>query len=131
MNTDRKIGKVLGELQSEVMEVIWQSQDPVSVKTVTQSLQEKRTIAYTTVMTVMGRLVDKGLLKRKESGKAYIYQPTHSKEKFLTRVSRQIIRNFASTFGEPAITHFAEEVDKLAPEKKKELVKLLKEAKKR
>lgn len=131
MDTDQKIGKVLGELESEVMEIVWQSQTPVSVKAVTQILQKKRSIAYTTVMTIMGRLTDKGLLKRKEFGKAYTYQPVYSKEKFLTRISRQIIRNFISSFGESAIAHFAQEVDKLAPEKKEELTRLLKEAKKK
>lgn len=130
MNTEQKIGKVLGELESEVMEIIWQSKGPISVRTVTQSLQKKRKIAYTTVMTIMGRLVEKGLLKRKESGKAYIYQSAYSKNKFLTRITRQIIKNFIASFGDAAIAHFAEEVEKLAPEKRREFKKLLKEAKK-
>lgn len=129
MNTEEKVGKVLGDLESDVMEIIWQSKGPISVRTVTQSLQKKRQIAYTTVMTIMGRLVEKGLLKRKESGKAYIYQPTYSREKFLTRVSRQIIKNFIASFGDGAVAHFAEEVNKLAPEKRKQLHKLLKETK--
>lgn len=130
MNTEEKVGKVLGELESDVMEIVWQSKEPISVRTVTQSLQKNRQIAYTTVMTIMGRLVEKGLLKRKESGKAYIYQPAYSKEKFLSRVSRQIIKNFIASFGEAAVAHFAQEINKLAPEKRKRLRKLLKEAKK-
>lgn len=130
MNPEQKIGKVLGELESDVMEIIWQSKGPISVRTVTQSLQKKRQIAYTTVMTIMGRLVEKGLLKRQESGKAYIYQPAFSKEKFLSRITRQIIKNFVANFGDGAVAHFAEEVEKLAPEKRKELKKILQEAKK-
>lgn len=129
MNTEEKIGKVLGELESDVMEIIWQSKGPISVRTVTQSLQKKRQIAYTTVMTIMGRLVNKGLLKRQESGKAYVYQPVYSKEKFLSRVSRQIIKNFIASFGEAAVAHFAEEINKLTPEKRKQLQKMLKEVK--
>lgn len=130
MNTENKVGKVLGELESDVMEIIWQSKGPISVRIVTQSLQKKRQIAYTTVMTIMGRLVEKGLLKRKESGKAYIYQPVYSKDRFLTRVSRQIIKNFIANFGDTAIAHFAEELNRLTPTKRKELKKLLKEAQK-
>ena len=131
MNTGQKVGKVLGELESEVMEIVWQYSEPVSVRTVTEILQRKRKIAYTTVMTIMGRLVDKGLLKRKESGKAYMYQPAFSKEKFLTRISRQIIKNFMSSFGDVAVAHFVEEVGKLSSAKRTELRRLLKEAKKR
>lgn len=127
----RAVGKVLGELESEIMEIIWQSEEPVSVRVITEALQKKRKIAYTTVMTIMTRLVDKGLLKRATSDKAYTYQPAYSKDKFLTRISRQIIKNFVSSFGDAAIAHFAQEIDKLAPEKKKELTKLLKEAKKK
>ena len=126
MDTEQKVGKVLGELESEIMEIVWQSSRSVSVREVTENLQHKRKIAYTTVMTIMGRLVDKGLLKRKESGKAYIYQPTYSKDKFLTRISRQIIKNLIANFGDIAIAHFAQEVDKLVPVNRQELLKILK-----
>lgn len=130
MSTNQKIGKVLGELESEVMEIAWKSNESISVRSVADILQKDRKIAYTTIMTIMGRLVEKGLLKRKESGKAYFYQPVYSKEKFLTRITRQIIKNFFASFGDAAVAHFAEEVEKLAPEKRKELQKILKEAKK-
>ncbi|MBI3486204.1 BlaI/MecI/CopY family transcriptional regulator [Candidatus Daviesbacteria bacterium] len=130
MNTNQRVGKILGELESEIMEIVWQYSEPVSVRIVTENLQKKRKIAYTTIMTIMARLVDKGLLKRNQAGKAYSYQPTYSKDKFLTRISRQIIKNFISSFGDAAIAHFAGEVEKLAPEKRKELQKLLKEAQK-
>lgn len=130
MNTEQKIGKVLGELESEIMEIVWHAPNPVSVRYATEKLQDKRKIAYTTVMTIMGRLVEKSLLKRQESGKAYIYQPTFSRDKFLGRITRQIIKNFVANFGDGAIAHFAEEVEKLTPTKRKELKKILKEAKK-
>ena len=129
MSANQKIGKVLGELESEVMEIIWQCKEPVSVKVVTQNLQKKRQIAYTTVMTIMSRLADKGLLKCKKTGKAYIYQSAYSKDKFLTRISRQIIKNFVSSFGETAVAHFIQEVEKLTPVKRQALLKMLKENK--
>lgn len=121
-------GKVLGELESEIMKLVWDVNTPTSVKTITESLLKKRKIAYTTVMTVMGRLVEKGLLKRKSFGKAYQYEAAYSKDKFLTRISRQIIKNFVSSFGESAIAHFAQEVDKIPIEKRKKLIKILKES---
>lgn len=131
MNTEEKVGKVLGELESSVMEIIWQKSNPVSVREITVQLQKKRKIAYTTVMTIMGRLVAKGLLKRQEAGKAYIYQPVYSKDRFLTKITRQIIKTLQVHFGEAAIAHFAKEVEKLTPDKRKKLAKLLQEAKKR
>ena len=130
MDTGQKVGKVLGELESDIMEIIWQSKEPISVRTVTQSLQKKRQIAYTTVMTIMNRLVEKGLLSRKQEGRAYLYKGAVSKDKFLTRISRQIIKNFIANFGDVAIAHFAQEVDKLVPVKRQELLKILKGTKK-
>lgn len=130
MSSEHRIGKVLGELESEIMEFVWHSLNPVSVRDVTEKLQHKRKIAYTTVMTIMGRLVDKGLLNRKQQGRAYLYKSAVSKDKFLTRISRQIIKNFIASFGERAVAHFAEEVNRLTPIKRKELKKLLKEAQK-
>ena len=122
--------QMLGDLEKEIMEFMWTKNQPVTVRIVYESISKKRKIAYTTAMTIMGRLVDKGLLKRKESGKAYIYQPTYSKDKFLTRISRQIIKNFIANFGDVAIAHFAQEVDKLVPVKRQELLKILKGTKK-
>ncbi len=121
-------GKVLGELESEIMAVVWDQKEAISVKTVTDILQRKRKIAYTTIMTIMGRLVEKGLLKRKPLGKAYAYQAAYSKDKFLTKVTRQIINNFVSSFGEVAIAHFAEEVERIPEAKKRELLKMLKDS---
>ena len=121
-------GKFLGELETEIMEIVWLDNKPISVRDVTQLLQKKRKIAYTTVMTIMGRLVDKGLLKRTTLGKAYCYQATYSKDKFLTKVSKQIIKNFVSNFGESAVANFTQEIAKISPTKRQELIKLLKEA---
>lgn len=127
----RDYGKVLGELETKVMETVWEKGMPISVSDVVKVLSRKRTIAYTTVMTIMTRLIEKGLLKRTSVGKAYVYKPTYSKDTFLTRVSRQIIKNLVSSFGDTAIAHFAEELANIPSERKKKLLNILKEAEKK
>lgn len=124
------IGKVLGALESDVMHVIWQSPIPVSVRFVTETLQKERKIAYTTVMTIMSRLTEKGLLKRKSRGKAYVYYAAYSKDKLLTKVSRQIIKNLVDTFGESTVAHFAQEIEQIEPNTKIKLLHILRKAKK-
>ena len=119
----------LGELEKAVMDLIWEQKEPVTVRFVFESLSKKRKIAYTTVMTIIGRLADKGLLKKKEEGKAYIYQAAYSKDKFLTKVTRQIIQNFVSNIGETAVAHFTQEIEKIPAEKRNKLAKMLKDAK--
>ncbi len=119
---------MLGELEKEIMDIMWNTKKPLTVRLVFELLKKKRKIAYTTVMTVMNRLVEKKILKRLTEGKAYVYKATYSKDKFLTRTSRQIIRSFVSSFGETAIAHFVEEVDKIPKEKRNRLLKMLKGA---
>lgn len=119
----------LGELEKEIIDLIWNQKHRVTVKFVFEALVQKRKIAYTTVMTVMGRLVAKGLLKVKVSGKAYTYQAAVSKDKFLAKTSRQIIKNFVSNFGDAAVAHFAQEIEKIPEDKRQKLLKMLKDSK--
>ncbi len=118
----------LGELEKEIMDVVWGNPQKVTVRLVYELLKKKRKIAYTTAMTIMNRLVDKKLLKRIPEGKAYFYQAVYSKDKFLTKMSKQIIKNFVSSFGDAAIASFVQEIDKIPVDKKHKLLKLLKGA---
>ncbi len=118
--------QVLGELEKEVMDVVWKNSSPVTVRNVLERISKRRKVAYTTVMTIMTRLTDKGLLIRKsDSSRAYTYQAVYSKEKFLTNVSKQIIKNFISIFGQAAIAHFAQEIEKIPTDKRQKLLKIL------
>jgi len=62
----------LGELEAAIMKVLWDRPE-ATVQQVQHALQASRGAAYTTVMTVMGRLTDKGLLRRRKEGRAYVY----------------------------------------------------------
>ncbi len=130
MDSNQKIGQVLGELESEIMNIIWEKNQSVSVREVVDALQLQRKIAYTTVMTIMGRLVDKGILNREGNGKAFVYKTVYTKDKFLSKTTHLIINNLVSNFGDIAIAHFAKEVEKITPEKRKRLLELLQEEEK-
>ena len=52
---------------------VWQWNRPVTVREVLEDLQTERSIAYTTVMTVMDNLHQKGWLRREQEGRAYRY----------------------------------------------------------
>ena len=123
-----KFGNVLGELETAIMEIVWQADKPLSVADVCKILRKRRVIAYTTVQTVMVRLTNKGLLKRTSVNisKAHLFKPVYSKDTFLTRISRQIIKNLVTSFGDSAVAHFAQELENLPSDKKQELLKILK-----
>nr|WP_308117403.1 BlaI/MecI/CopY family transcriptional regulator [Streptomyces fuscigenes] len=64
----------LGDLEDAVMTRVWQWNRPVTVREVLEDLQQERSIAYTTVMTVMDNLHQKGWVRREVEGRAYRYR---------------------------------------------------------
>ena len=52
-----------------------------------------RSLAYTTVLTVMNRLVDKGLLLQNKTGRAHLYRPAMSREAYAAQSAGQISRS--------------------------------------
>ncbi len=125
MRTKKNVGKVLGELETDVMEIIWKAENPVSVLDVVKVLGKKRKSAYTTVMTIMWRLVYKGILIRKLHGTSYLYQPKVNREKFVASSVHAIFTSAVSTLGQEVVLHFAKEIQKMSPEKRKDLLTML------
>lgn len=101
----------LGPLELEVMEYIW-SKNNCSVSDTHNYLISKRAIAYTTVMTIMMRLWQKGYLKRIKKGKTYLYSYKKNKDQTIKSSISKLIEGFASKFGIEAIAYFTEEIEK-------------------
>lgn len=64
---------ILGELETQIMEILWVQPGPMSVRSVHESLLARRELAYTTVMTVLDRLAKKGVVDRERDGRAWLY----------------------------------------------------------
>ncbi len=119
--------KLLGELEAEIMRHMWKV-ETATVQHIVKLINRERPIAYTTVMTVMGHLVDKGLLTRTAEGKKYLYEVAQSKEAFLRNTSQNMVRSILHDFGDLAIAGFLGEISKVKPEKLGDLKNLLQEA---
>lgn len=103
--------KILGDLESEIMEIVW-SIGQASVRDVLSELEKKRKIAYTTVMTVMSRLHEKGILKRKmDKSGAFLYLPIKDKKSFLAQASEKILKNFFREYGDVAVAQFVDIIE--------------------
>lgn len=74
---------VRGGLQAEVLAAVWKL-GRATVEEVREEQRERRS-AYTTVQTVMNRLVDRGLLERKRTGKAFVYNARLDESEYLAR----------------------------------------------
>lgn len=72
----------LGELEAAIMEVLWSTPDPATVRDVLGALDRHPEPAYTTVMTVLDNLHRKGTVTRERTGRAWAYRPAQSREEF-------------------------------------------------
>lgn len=129
LRTSRKgIRQVLGDLEADIMELLWK-ESPASVRDIHENLASERSIAYTTVMTVMGRLAEKGLLIRKQHGRAYLYEPTQTREQFCSDAISTVMEGLLGGFGEPVLSHFVDTVDSDDTAKLDELIRLIEKKK--
>jgi predicted transcriptional regulator len=103
------LSAVLGPLEADVMEVVWDLGE-VTVRAVYEALQDDRPIAYTTVMTTMGRLTDKGLLERKEDHPAHRYSPLLSRDQYARLTVKSVIDWLVNQFHDPAVAYFIDRV---------------------
>ncbi len=75
----RKSLTPLGETEMEVLHHVWDL-DRATVAEVQARILRERKVAYTTVMTVMKKLADKGYLQYEKDGATYIYSAARSSE---------------------------------------------------
>jgi BlaI family transcriptional regulator, penicillinase repressor len=80
----------LGDLQKAVMEIVWDLGE-ASVNQVRDRLGKRKKLAYTTVLTVMQKLDKSGWLTHREEGRAYVYQPTKTRDEAGRSSLRQFI----------------------------------------
>ena len=82
--------RIFGSLESQIMPIMWRD-GQATVKQVHREIMDWRDLTYTTVMTTMERLTEKGVLKREKRGAAYVYTLAHSCEEYAAQSVRQII----------------------------------------
>lgn len=105
------------------MEEVWRQEEPTTVKLVMNALNRKARPprAYTTYMTVMRRLDDKGLLSRRRNGRHDNYAPTLSRDEYRDRRAGVEVRRLVDRFGDVALAHFARSLSTLDPAHRRRL----------
>jgi len=112
--------KVLGPLETEIMQILWQ-EERSTVKKVHRKLSSQREIAYTTVMTTMSRLAEKGVLNRHREGLAYVSNPAISEEDFVTMVVHQVLDGLLDDYSDTAIEYMIDYLSRNNPAELKRL----------
>lgn len=90
-----------GTLENEILNAVWNMEENgvdtknISVSEVLSEINSNGNIrAYTTVKTVMDRLVDKNLLKRQKSGKKFCYKSVESREAMAATAINKLANQF-------------------------------------
>ncbi len=115
----------LHELEAEVMDTVWDT-DEASVREVMDAVNRSapKPRAYTTYMTILGRLHAKGLLTRRREGKTDVYRPVHTRAEYADLRAQAEVAALVATFGDVALGHFARQVSDLDPERRAALERL-------
>jgi BlaI family penicillinase repressor len=86
----RKPSSTLTPQELAIMKVVWRLETP-TVRAVYEALRKTRPIAYTTVMTMMNVLEDKGYLQKKSNGRAHVYTPTKPRQHVVGAMVRDFV----------------------------------------
>jgi len=90
--TEFELEHELPRAELEVLKVLWE-EAPCTVRDVMNHLHARgRKVAYTTVLTFLARLEQKGFVKADKSGVAYVYRPTVAREKVTRSRVQSIIQ---------------------------------------
>lgn len=116
----------LGELEAEIMDRLWAWKRPATVREIVDDINRKRTLAYTTVMTVADILYHKGWLLRTKQGRAWLYAPVRTREAYSAALMEEALG--ASEDRSAALAHF---VDAMSDEEVAALRKALRAARQR
>jgi predicted transcriptional regulator len=108
-----------------IMKVVWQK-DESTVRDVYETLRETRPIAYTTVMTMMRILQEKGYLTRATQEKAHVYRPAKPSQQVIGGMVRDFLDRVFDGASDPLLVHLARD-NKLTPKQRRIVRQLLDE----
>lgn len=117
--------KSLSPLEQEVMDIVWKN-TKCSVRDSLRYLPSNKKYAYTTIATILNRLYKKGLVSKKLEKESYTYSAKISKESYTKTIAQSFLKRFIGSFGDIAVSSFAESIEELPKEKKRYFLKLLK-----
>ncbi|OZF45918.1 BlaI/MecI/CopY family transcriptional regulator [Rhodococcus sp. 14-2470-1a] len=101
----------LGELERAVMDHLWDSSEPQTVRQVHEALATHRELAYTTVMTVLQRLAKKQLVVQQRDDRAHRYIPLHGRDELVASLMVDALSQAPESGGRAAaLVHFVGQV---------------------
>jgi len=104
----KKANSTLTGQELEIMKVVWKLGTP-TVRQVYETMLEQRKVAYTTVMTMMNILEQKGYLKKRQGERAFIYTPSRPEKQVIRAMVREFVDRVFNGAAEPLLLHLVED----------------------
>jgi BlaI family penicillinase repressor len=117
----------LGAQELAIMKVVWRLKD-ASVRDVYETMRERRSVAYTTVMTMMNTLEGKGYLKKQLDGRAFRYRPAVPEQRVVGTMVREFVERVFDGGAGALLTHLVTDSN-LTDEERRRLRRLIDEGK--
>ena len=114
----------MGELEAMVMDVLWDRGGWLTPGETHEIIAARRTLAYTTVMTILVRLWQKGRLERQRDGRAFVYRPFQTREEYVAAGMQSLLTRVGDR--PAALAHF---VEALPPADRDQLRRVLRSGK--
>ena len=108
------------------MKVIWKL-ETATVRDVYEHLRARRTIAYTTVLTMMKILEQKGYVKKTREERAFVYRPARPRQQVIGSMVREFVDRVFDGASQPLLAHLVS-ARRLTDEEREELRRLIDEA---
>ncbi len=113
------------ELELEILKILWRAK-PLTGRQVRDALAEFRELAYTSVMTIMGIMVDKGYVRRKKQGGSYVYSTRIKQETTTRRMLLDLVERAYDGSVTSAVVNLLETSD-IQPEELEQLRELIRQ----
>lgn len=115
------LAKVMGDLEAKVMQAVWKIGEPASSREVHERVARRHKVELLTIITVLNKLVAKGLLARAKRDDLFHYEARLTEDEFMTLASRRVVEGILS-LGPDAVA--ASMVDVLADQDPSQLAEL-------
>jgi len=114
----------------ELMKIVWRHEAPVTVRDVYEEMRKERTVAYTTVLTNMKTLEEKGYLRARQQDRAHVYRSARPKQEVIKQMVRDFVTRVFNGSGQPLVVHLLED-DHLTQDDLRDITRMMGKGKKR
>lgn len=123
------LNRFFGPLEAKILDILWDNSE-MTIKEVQQKLEKEKTTNFNTVMTVMNRLTEKGILQKRPEGRSSLYKPILSRSEFLDTQSKEMTNELMEEFGTVVVSHMLDALEEVDDDLVAKLEQKIKELKK-